>query len=107
MKSGINNRIASLLLGAGLAFGVAAAAQAASGVSITEIQEPVVAVGMTQSQVEQALGRPADVINYPFAAGPTWSYNVEDATFGVTSFDVDFGGDGKVTYSAERVLGNS
>ena len=106
MKSGINTRIASLLLGAGLALGVAAA-QAASGVSITESQEPAIAVGMTQSQVEQALGRPADVINYPFAAGPTWSYNVEDATFGITSFDVDFGGDGKVTHAAERVLGSS
>ena len=107
MKSGFNTRIANLFVGAGFALGIAAAAQAASGVSITESQEPAIAVGMTQSQVEQALGRPADVISYPFAAGPTWSYNVEDATFGVTSFDVDFGGDGKVTNAAERVLGNS
>ena len=58
MKS--NLRATRWLLAAGLAFGIAAA-QAAGGVTITQSQEATVGVGMSASQVEQILGRPADI----------------------------------------------
>ena len=56
MKSNVKLRAIPWLLAAGLAFG-AAAAQAASGVTITQSQEATVGVGMSASQVEQILGR--------------------------------------------------
>ena len=107
MRSEVNVRAIRWLLAAGLAFG-AAAAQAASGVTITQSQEATVGVGMSTSQVEQILGRPADVITYGRAPGPTWTYAVGGGSpFGVTEFDVDFGSDGRVTSVGERVLGHS
>ena len=104
MKS--NLRATRWLLAAGLAFGVAAA-QAAGGVQITQVQEATVAVGMTTAEVQQNLGRPADVVTYPNALGPTWIYEVVGAPFGVTDFDVTFGSDGKVATAAENVLGDN
>jgi hypothetical protein len=105
VKSKINLRAIRWLLAAGLAFG-AAAAQAAGGVSITASQETRVVVGMSTAEVEQNLGRPADIVKYPYAAGPTWTYEVVGSTFGVTDFDVTFGSDGKVASVGERVLGD-
>ena len=104
MKSEINLRAIRWLLVAGLAFD-AAAAQAASGVSITQSQEPNVAVGMSATEVQQNLGRPADILRYRNEPGPTWTYEVVGAPFGMTEFDVDFGSDGKVVSVGERVLG--
>ena len=106
MTSKINPRAIRWLLAAGLAFG-AAAAQAASGVSITQSQEATVGVGMSTSQVEQILGRPADIVTYGRAPGPTWSYEVGGSPFGVTEFDVDFGSDGRVASVGERVMGDN
>ena len=106
MTSKINQRAIRWLLAAGLAFG-AAAAQAAGGVTITQSQEATVGVGMSASQVEQILGRPADIITYGRAPGPTWTYEVEGSPFGVTEFDVDFGSDGKVMSVGERVMGDN
>jgi hypothetical protein len=105
MKSTISLRMSSYLLAAGLAFG-AAAAQAASGVTITESQETNVAVGMSTTEVQQNLGRPADIVKYRNAAGPTWTYEVFGAPFGMTDFDVNFGSDGKVVSVDERVIGD-
>ena len=104
MKSNINLRAIRWLLTAGLAFG-AAAAHAASGVSITQSQETRVAVGMSATAVQQNLGRPADILRYRNEPGPTWTYEVVGAPFGMTEFDVDFGSDGKVVSVGERVLG--
>jgi len=106
MKSRIQLRSMGWLLAAGLAFG-AATAEAASGVTITASQETKVAVGMSEAEVQQSLGRPADIVKYRNAAGPTWVYGVDGATFGVTEFDVDFGSDGKVASAAESVLGDN
>ena len=106
MKSKVNVRAIRWLLAAGLAFG-AAAAQAASGVTITQSQEATVGVGMSASQVEQILGRPANVFTYGRSPGPTWTYEVDGAPFGVTEFDVDFGSDGRVMSVGERVLGDN
>jgi hypothetical protein len=107
MTSKINLRTTRWLLVAGLAFG-AAAAQAASGVSVTESQETAVKVGMSATEVEQILGRPAHVVSYRSAPGPTWTYHVFGATpFGMTDFDVSFSADGKVLWASERVLGGA
>jgi hypothetical protein len=103
MTSRINLRTIPWLLATGLAFG-AAAAQAASGVWITEAQETKVAVGMTAAEVQQNLGRPARIEQYPYAPGPTWTYEVSGAPFGWTDFDIDFGSDGKVASVGEIVL---
>lgn len=106
MESKINLRKLRWLLAAGLTFGVAAA-QAASGVTITAGDEAKVAVGMSTTEVQQNLGRPADIVRYRNESGPTWTYEVDGAPFGVTEFDVDFGSDGKVVSVGERVLGDN
>jgi hypothetical protein len=105
MTSKIYRRTMHWLLAAGLAFG-AAAAQAAGGVSIIQSQETKVAVGMSASEVQQSLGRPADIVRYRTDSGPTWIYEVVGAPFGETEFLVDFGSDGMVASAGERVLGD-
>ena len=107
MKSGIHLRSMGWLLAAGLAFGAAAAHGRETGVPITQNQEAKVAAGMTAAEVQQSLGRPADIVKYRNAVGPTWIYEVDGATFGVTQFDVEFGSDGKVASAAESVLGDN
>jgi len=105
MKPNINLRAIPWLLAAGLAFD-AAAAQGASGVTITQSQETTVGVGMSAIQVEQILGRPAAIFRYGMGAGPTWTYEVSGTKFGATEFDVDFGSDGTVMAVGERVRGD-
>ena len=75
MASNIKLRTISWLLAAGLAFG-AAGAQGARSVTITQSQEATVGVGMSATQVEQILGRPAAIFRYGRAAGTTWTYEV-------------------------------
>ena len=104
MTSRINLRTARWLLAAGLACGVAAA-QGATGYTITESQRNVVAYGMTTTEVQQILGRPAHVVMYRTAPGPTWTYRVVGAVFGATELDIDFGADGTVKSVGERVKG--
>ena len=104
MKSRINLRTTRWLLAAGLAFGVAAA-QGATGYNVTESQRGAVSYGMTSSEVQQILGRPAHIIMYRGAPGPTWTYTVLGAVFGTTELDVDFGSDGTVKSVGERVKG--
>jgi outer membrane protein assembly factor BamE (lipoprotein component of BamABCDE complex) len=89
------------LLAAGLFLGVAAA-QAASGYTVTPKQEALVAPGMSTDEVRQALGTPERDATYGNEPGPTWTYEVVGAS-GVV-FDVDFGSDGKVTSVSERVV---
>ena len=88
------------LLATGLLFGVVAA-QAASGFSVKPSQEALVAPGMSAAEVQLALGRPSENIQYRNEPGRTFTYQVigkED-----TLFDVDFGADGKVASVSERM----
>jgi len=85
---------------------VSVLAQAASGFNITQGDESKVAIGMDTADVERSLGPPARVIRYPRQPGPTWTYNVVGAPFGITKFDIDFGADGRVTSATERIIGN-
>lgn len=80
-------------------------AQAATGYSITQAQEKKIALGMSEGEVRETLGRPAAIVRYRNEAGPTWTYQVAGSPFGETEFDLDFGPDGKLRSASERVLG--
>ena len=80
-------------------------AQPATGVNITQSEESKIAVGMDTTEVERLLGRPERIFRYPRQPGPTWTYNVLGAPFGITKFDVNFGADGKVASASERIIG--
>ena len=107
MTSKLNHRTTRWLLAIALAAG-STAASAATGFVVTESQARVIAPGMTADEVRSALGRPARVARYRTESGPTWTYNVS-GILGVGAgqsvvFDVDFGADGKVAKSAERIV---
>ena len=106
MRYEINLRAMRLLLAAGLAFS-GTAALAANGVWMTQAEETAVRVGMTTTEVERALGQPARVITYREAPGPTWTYHVVGAPFGMTDFDVSYGSDGRVLFASERIIGGA
>ena len=106
MRLEIQPRAARSLLTAVIAFG-AAAALAQNGVTITQSLEASVKVGMSSTEVDHVLGRPARTVTYRDAAGPTWTYRVAGAPFGTTDFDVSFDADGRVVYFGERILGGS
>jgi hypothetical protein len=103
MKFNLQPQTRRWLLAAGLVSGVAAA-QAAGGFSVTPDQESSVKVGMTTTEVQQALGRPARNVKYRNEPGPTWAYNVVGNTAPITVFEVDFSSDGKVASVDERTL---
>ena len=106
MTFAIESLILRWLLTIGLAF-CAAAARAAGGFSITPSDEARIAVGMTEAEVQQHLGPPARTRHYPNSPGPSWTYAVQGAPFGRTDFDIDFGADGKVVSTWERLYGSS
>ena len=88
-----------------LAF-TAAEAQAASGFTVTTSRESVVAIGMSTSEVEQLLGRPARAVRYRNTPGPVWTYRVVDPLFGRTEFNIEFGSDERVMAKGEVVIGS-
>ena len=107
MTSKRNCRTTCWLLSVALATG-AASASAATGFVVTQRQADVIAPGMTADEVRSALGSPTRIIRYRTESGPTWTYTVV-GVLGVGAgesvvLDVDFGTDGKVAKSAERVL---
>ena len=85
---------------------VSTLAQAASGYNITQSEESKVTIGMDTTEVQRSLGPPERIFRYPRQPGPTWTYNVVGAPFGITKFDIDFGADGKVVSATERIIGN-
>ena len=104
MKSRFNPRIAGWLLAAALP--IFAEAQAQNGFTVTRSRENVVAVGMTASEVQKLLGRPARAVRYRSTPGPIWTYRVADPLFGRTEFNVEFGADEKVIATGEIVIGS-
>jgi len=84
---------------------VCALAHAASGFNITQRDEGKVAIGMDTTEVQRSLGPPEVAFRFPRQPGPTWTYNVVGAPFGITKFDVDFGADGRVVSANERIIG--
>jgi hypothetical protein len=78
-------------------------AQAASGYSISHEQEGLIKVGMSQSEVREALGRPETMQKFNNEPGPTWTYEVVGA-YDPAVFYVDYDADGKVASVAEWIL---
>ncbi|MEO8119233.1 MAG: hypothetical protein ABI606_07920 [Rhodoferax sp.] len=101
MKLSIKNQTPRWLLGAGLVLSVAAA-HATSGITITSDQENLAKVGMSTSDVMQALGRPEQTVKYGNEPGPTWTYRVMTGGRDMTVFDVDFDANGKVASVDQR-----
>jgi hypothetical protein len=102
MQSKLSRRTLRFLLAAGLVLG-AAAAQAASGITVSRDQEALVLVGMGTAEVERAIGRPDEIAKHRVGPGAIWTYEVAGEEFPVILFDVDFGSDGKVAKVGERV----
>lgn len=100
MTPKLSPRTARALLAAGLLVGVAAA-QAATGYTVTHDQESLVRPGMTEAAVEAALGHPAQNVQYRNESGPTFVYSLVGAPD--TEFDVAFGADGTVASVVEHV----
>ncbi len=91
-----------LLVGCALVLG-AAAARAAAGYLMAPEQEALVKPGMHPAQVEQAIGRPAQNLQFANEPGPTWTYAISGDQ--MTLFDVVFGADGRVARAGERLDG--
>lgn len=82
-----------------------AAHAALHGVGITSAQQKLVTTGMSADEVRQALGRPAQVLQFRNEAGPTWTYDVHTAPTGgpdLVVFDVGFDAGGRVVSARER-----
>lgn len=60
--------------------------------------------GMTQAEVQQALGRPARTQHYSLSQSTTWTYDVDPLAAEQVIFDVDFDAQGRVAASGERRL---
>ena len=79
---------------------------AANGSTLSASEEAAIKIGMSTSEVQQLLGRPAHAVKYGNAPGPVWTYYVLGAPFGRTEFNIDFGPDGRVISTSEYVVGS-
>ena len=104
MKSKFDLRCTGWLL-AGLVLS-SAEAQAAKGFTVSTSEENAIAIGMSASEVQQLLGRPARAVQYRAAPGPTWHYRVIGGVFGKTEFIIEFGPDERVISKSEMVIGS-
>jgi len=82
---------------------VAAAAQAAPGISVTAAQETAVHPGMTKSEVKSTIGQPERVFHFASEEGSTWRYTAPQVGDGAANFLVDFGADGRVAAVSEQL----
>ena len=104
MESDLNPRLTGWLM-AGLVL-ISAEAFADNGFTVTTSRENVIAIGMSTSEVQQLLGRPARAVRYGNTPGPVWTYRVVDPLFGRTEFNVEFGADERVMAQGEVVIGS-
>lgn len=99
----LNTQMSRLVLAAGLVSG-AAAVHAANGFTVRPNDESMAKVGMTTSEVQQALGRPDRIIKRRNKSNSqTWTYRVVGKSAQNVVFDVDFDADGKVKSVGERI----
>jgi hypothetical protein len=92
----------TLLVAAMLA--ATSAAFSATGFTLMQSQEAKITVGMSRDDVRSLLGRPAHNVKYRAEPGRSWTYGVlGNGVADNTVFDVDFGADGKVLQSSERI----
>jgi outer membrane protein assembly factor BamE (lipoprotein component of BamABCDE complex) len=103
MKLNISRTATSTVLAACILLS-GASAFAASGFTMAPTQEAQITVGMSRDEVRGMLGRPAHNMKYMNEPGRTWTYGVVGKNVVEnTVFDVDFGSDGKVMQSNERL----
>jgi outer membrane protein assembly factor BamE (lipoprotein component of BamABCDE complex) len=81
----------------------AEAAQGAPGITITSGEAAGVRTGMSEAEVLQVLGPPAEVFRYTSYPGPSWNYRVAGA-YGSIEFNVDFASDGRVIAAGYRSI---
>ena len=81
-------------------------AHAQNGFTVTRSRENAISIGMSASEVQQLLGRPARAVQYRANPGPVWTYTVVDPLFGKTEFHVEFGTDQRVIATGEMVIGS-
>lgn len=96
-----------LAMAAALALAAAAVAPAALAVErfgFDTDRIPLIKPGMTQAEVQQALGRPARTQHYSLSQSTTWTYDVDPLSAEQVIFDVDFDAQGRVAASGERRL---
>jgi hypothetical protein len=104
LKSEFNLRLSGWFL-AGLVL-ISAEVHADNGFTVTTSRENVIAIGMSTSEVQQLLGRPARAVRYRNTPGPVWTYTVVAPLFGRTEFNIEFGADEKVMAKGEVVIGS-
>lgn len=94
-----------LVMAAALGLAAASVAPAALAAERFEADRiPLVKAGMTQDDVQQALGRPARTQHYSLSQSTTWTYDVDPLAAEQVIFDVDFDAQGRVAASGERRL---
>lgn len=93
------------IVAAGAALSIGASTFAATGMSISRSQSELISKGMTSTQVREKLGRPAHQLKQMKSAGRTWIYDINQVNIPSTHvvFYVEFGGDGKVIATSERM----
>jgi len=99
MTGSLRSNVSRAFLLAGL-LAAAAAAQAATGFTVTHGQEAQVSPGMDRSAVQQYLGHPAQSHRFGGESGVTWTYNVSGTDLAV--YDVQFDANDKVVSVGER-----
>lgn len=94
-----------LVLAAALGLAAASVVPAALAAERFEADRiPLIKPGMTQGDVQQALGRPARTQHYAPSHSTTWTYDVDPLAEEQVIFDVDFDAQGRVAASGERRL---
>lgn len=77
---------------------------AATGFTVSKMQETQITVGMSRANVQSLLGRPSHNMKFINEPGRTWTYGViGNGVAENTVFDVDFSADGQVLSSSERI----
>ena len=93
----------SLLVSTVLALGISGFAQAKD---LQPQEQMLISAGMSQAQVEQAIGKPARMQHFGLSNTTTWSYNTTDyfERSGDRIYEVDFGPNGMVISAGARTL---
>ena len=81
-----------------------AGAHAAGGYRVMPDQETLVKPGLSMQEVQQALGKPAQMEKFGNEPGPTWTYAVAGTEPMPKWFDIDFSSDGRVLAASERLV---
>ena len=102
LRQPVTRRLAMATALARTAASVAPSALAVERFGFDTDRIPLIKPGMTQDEVQQALGRPARTQHYSLSQSTTWTYDVDPLSAEQVIFDVDFNAQGRVAASGER-----